>query len=177
MTKIRPQYRVLYTDDNGKVTLWTPLKNVPVTAFTKRVVPEGKPHIVTHHKDLPDHRFIASWELDHTPGTLRKDRVKVNMTKAKEKAHSWRQKARDREMGPFDKIVAAQIPNEAQEAEAERVKIRQKYADMQTAIDAATTPEELKALLTWERDIKKLKADNEAKVKALKDKVKAKNNG
>jgi hypothetical protein len=74
--------------------------------------------------------------------------IKINMDKAKEIAHEKRRAARAKEFAPLD--IKATIPAEAVAAEAARAAIRTKYADMQTAMDAATTVEELKALLPGE---------------------------
>ena len=71
--------------------------------------------------------------------------INVNMTKAKAIAHEQRRQARSAEFAPLD--IKATIPAEAESAEAERQVIRDKYAAMQTAMDAAATPEELKELL------------------------------
>jgi len=74
--------------------------------------------------------------------------IKINMDKAKEIAHEKRRAARAEEFAPHDEVIAKQIPGvSAEEAEAARQAIRTKYADMQTAMDAATTADELKALL------------------------------
>ena len=71
--------------------------------------------------------------------------ITVDMTKAKAIAHEKRRAARDKEFAPLD--IKATIPSEAEAAEAARQVVRDKYATMQTAMDAATTPEELKELL------------------------------
>jgi hypothetical protein len=71
--------------------------------------------------------------------------MKINMNKAKEIAHEHRRAARAEEFKPWD--VKATIPAEQASAEAERQKIRDKYAALQAEMDAATTIEELKALL------------------------------
>jgi len=47
-------------------------------------------------------------------------------------------------MKPWDEIVAAQIPGEVEYAEAQRVKLREKYARLQEQIDAAQTLDQLK---------------------------------
>ena len=74
--------------------------------------------------------------------------IKINLDKAKEMAHGWRRAAREKEFEPLDSIIAKQIPGKsAQEAEAERQKIRNKYTNMQVDIDAAKTPEEIKSAL------------------------------
>lgn len=69
----------------------------------------------------------------------------VNIDKAKQIGHDMRRAARAKEFAPLD--IKATIPTEAAAAEAERQKIRDKYALMQTAIDAAATPEAIKAAL------------------------------
>jgi hypothetical protein len=69
----------------------------------------------------------------------------VNIEKAKIIAHDARRAARAAEFAPLD--VKATIPSEAAAAEAARQAIRDKYAAMQTQMDAAQTPEQLKALM------------------------------
>jgi hypothetical protein len=74
--------------------------------------------------------------------------ISINMTKAKEIAHTARRAARAAEFEPHDAIIMKQIPGvDAAAAEAARQAIRDKYATIQTNIDAATTPEEIKAAL------------------------------
>lgn len=74
--------------------------------------------------------------------------IRINVDKAKAIAHDMRRQARAAEFAPHDKIIAAQIPGtDAAEAEAARAAIRAKYAAIQDAIDAAATPEEIKAAL------------------------------
>ena len=74
--------------------------------------------------------------------------IRINVDKAKAIAHDMRRQARAAEFAPHDKVIAAQIPGaDAAAAEAARAAIRAKYADMQTAIDAAATPDEIKAAL------------------------------
>jgi hypothetical protein len=71
--------------------------------------------------------------------------ISINMTKAKEIAHTARRAARAAEFAPLD--VKATIPSEAVAAETARQAVRGKYATMQTAIDAATTTDQLKAAM------------------------------
>ena len=74
--------------------------------------------------------------------------ITVNIDKAKAIAHNKRREARSAEFEPLDSIIAKQIPGTtAQEAEAQRQMIREKYADMQTAINAASTVDEIKAAM------------------------------
>jgi hypothetical protein len=74
--------------------------------------------------------------------------ITVNMTKAKAIAHEARRAARAEEFKPHDEVIMKQIPGvDAQQAEAARQAIREKYATLQAQMDAAQTPEQLKALL------------------------------
>ena len=69
----------------------------------------------------------------------------INVTKAKVIAHNKRREARSAEFAPLD--IKATIPSEATAAEAARAAIRAKYATMQTAIDAASTVDQIKAAM------------------------------
>ena len=71
--------------------------------------------------------------------------IVIDINKAKAIAHDKRRAARAEEFKPWD--VKATIPSEQVAAEAERQKIRDKYAILQDQIDAAQTAEELKALI------------------------------
>ena len=71
--------------------------------------------------------------------------IVINIDKAKQIAHEKRRLARSEEFAPLD--IKATIPSEAASAEAARQIIRDKYAAMQTQMDAAATTDELKALL------------------------------
>ena len=71
--------------------------------------------------------------------------ITINITKAKTIAHDKRRDARSAEFAPLD--IKATIPSEATAAEAARQVVRDKYAAMQTAIDAASTVDEIKAAM------------------------------
>lgn len=74
--------------------------------------------------------------------------IVINMDKAKTIGHIRRREARAEEFKPYDEVIMKQIPgNDAAVAEAARAAIRTKYAEMQNQIDAATTPDEIKAAL------------------------------
>jgi hypothetical protein len=74
--------------------------------------------------------------------------ITINLDKAKNIAHDKRRAARSAEFAPLD--IKATIPAEAQAAEAARQVIRDKYATMQTAIDDATTVEQIKSAMPQE---------------------------
>ena len=71
--------------------------------------------------------------------------ITINIDKAKEIAHDKRRQARSAEFAPLD--IKATIPSEATAAEAARAALRAKYTTMQTAIDVATTTEQIKAVM------------------------------
>ena len=71
--------------------------------------------------------------------------ITININKAKTIAHDARRTARSAEFAPLD--IKATIPSEATAAEAARQAVRDKYATMQAAIDAATTTDEIKAAM------------------------------
>jgi hypothetical protein len=74
--------------------------------------------------------------------------IKINIDKAKAIGHDIRRAARAEEFKPHDEVIMKQIPGvDAQAAEAARQAIRDKYAVIQAQIDAAATPEEIKAVL------------------------------
>jgi hypothetical protein len=71
--------------------------------------------------------------------------ITININKAKNIAHDARRTARSAEFAPLD--IKATIPSEATAAEAARQAVRDKYTTMQTAIDAATTTDAIKAAM------------------------------
>lgn len=74
--------------------------------------------------------------------------IRINIDKAKAVAHDMRRAKRAEEFAPHDEVIAKRIPGTAEaDAEAARQAIREKYATMQTAIDGATTPDEIKEAL------------------------------
>ena len=71
--------------------------------------------------------------------------ITINIDKAKAITHDKRRAARSAEFAPLD--VKATIPSEAATAEAARAAIRTKYADIQTAVDAAADVAALKGIV------------------------------
>lgn len=72
--------------------------------------------------------------------------IKINIDKAKTIGHDMRRAARAEEFKPYDEAIAKQIPGN-DGAETARQAIREKYAAIQADIDAAATPDEIKAAL------------------------------
>jgi hypothetical protein len=88
-----------------------------------------------------DRTFRGAWVLGDCC-------VEHDLDKCKEIGHDKRRAARAEEFQPYDEVIAKQIPGvDAAEAEAARQAIRDKYTDVQANIDAAETPDEIKAAL------------------------------
>jgi hypothetical protein len=71
--------------------------------------------------------------------------ITINIDKAKNIAHDKRRAARSAEFVPLD--IKATIPSEAAAAEAARQAVRDKYATIQTDINAASSVQELKLIV------------------------------
>jgi D-serine deaminase-like pyridoxal phosphate-dependent protein len=74
--------------------------------------------------------------------------ITVNLEKAKIIAHTNRRQIRAKNFEPYDLLISKQIPGkELEEAELKRQSIRDKDAEIQIEIDAATDVDKLKSLL------------------------------
>ena len=132
--------RLTYTNENGALCIVTPVDpSLTLEEVAKRSVPESVPHEVVNASDVPtDRTFRDAWKADG-------GKIKTDLPKAKLIAHGKRRRARTLEMGPWD--LKATIPSEADAAEAERGKLRKKYADVQTSMNAAKSEKKLKELV------------------------------
>ena len=72
--------------------------------------------------------------------------IRIDISKAKEIAHEKRRVARALELAQLD--IQATIPAMAEQAEAKRAEIRNKYADLQTQINEANSVDALKDIIT-----------------------------
>ena len=134
---------IIYPTDNDGVAIVIPATECGLTIeeIASKDVPAGKPYKIVGIGVVPsDGTFRNAWEYGES--------VTINLDKAKAIGHDMRRAARAEEFAPYDKIIAAQIPGQsAADAEAARAAIRAKYAIMQTAIDAAASPDEIKSAL------------------------------
>lgn len=74
--------------------------------------------------------------------------IVINIDKAKAIGHDIRREKRADEFKPYDEIIAKQIPGaDSVAAEEARQSIRQKYNEIQIAIDNSATPEDIKQAL------------------------------
>jgi hypothetical protein len=73
--------------------------------------------------------------------------IKINLNKAKDITHAVRREARSQEFAPYDEVIMKQIPGkDSDTAEAERAKIREKYAQIQEQIESCSDDNELKQI-------------------------------
>ena len=131
--------RIIYANDSGGVSVIVPTGSVELAL---KDVPPGVPYEIVSADDIPSDRFFRNaWIADGAA-------VAVDLGKAKDIGHDIRRTMRSEEFQPFDEIIAKQIPGaDAIAAEAARAEIRDKYADVQDAINAAETPDSIKLAL------------------------------
>ena len=131
--------RIIFQNDSGGVSVIIPTGSVELAL---KDVPEGVPYEIVDAADIPSDRFFRNaWVADGAA-------VAVDLGKAKDIGHNIRRTMRAEEFQPFDEIIAKQIPGaDAAEAEAARAEIRDKYAEVQDAINAAETTDSIKLAL------------------------------
>ena len=135
------QKRIVYPTLDGGVAIIIPAPECGLTIeeIAAKDVPAGVEFEIVAVETIPsDRTFRGAWEKQGAA-------VVHNLAKCKEIGHEKRRAARAAEFAPLD--VEATIPAKAQQAEAARQAIRDKYAAMQTQVDAAKSPEEIKAAL------------------------------
>lgn len=74
--------------------------------------------------------------------------ITINLDKAKQIGHDIRRQKRAEEFAPLDEKIMKQIPGvDVASVELQRQAVRDKYAQVQSAIETAQAPEEIKAAL------------------------------
>jgi len=131
--------RVIYPTDDGGVAVVVPAPDATLEQVLK-AVPAGKPYKVVSVDDVPsDRTFRNAW------GEENRMSITINIVKAKSISHDKRRAARAAEFAPLD--IKATIPAEAAAAETARQAVREKYATIQTQIDAAADVGALKTIV------------------------------
>jgi hypothetical protein len=134
--------RIIFQNAEGGVSVIIPTGELPIEEVAAKDVPEGVPYEIVEDDAIPSDRFFrGAWVANGAA-------VDVDLDKAKDIGHDIRRTKREAEFAPFDAIIMKQIPgNSAVEAEASRQEIRDKYAAIQTEIDAAEDPDQIKTAL------------------------------
>ena len=133
---------IIYTNDEGGLSVVHPSGEVPIDQLVAAVVPPGTDYSIIDKAALPSDRlFRNAW-------TKVGSQVVEDLTKSQALAHEIRRKKREEEFKPYDEVIVKQIPGvDHDAAEAARAKIRDRYKFMQTVIDASTDVDTLRAIL------------------------------
>ena len=134
--------KIIYQNKEGSISIIHPTGELSIEEVAAKDVPEGVAYEIVEDDAIPADRFFRNaWVANGAA-------VEVDLDQAKSIGHDIRRTQRAEEFAPFDNIIAKQIPGlDASEAEASRQAIRDKYAQVQAAINAASDPEEIKAAL------------------------------
>lgn len=133
--------RIIYQNESGGVSIIIPAPGYTILEAQK-AVPEGISCEIKNKEDIPsDRTFRNAWEKSGSE-------ILHNMNKVKNIAHEKRRNKREQLFAPYDDIIMKQIPGKnLTEAENARVSIRNQDASVQSQIDAASTPEQVKIVL------------------------------
>lgn len=134
--------KIIYQNQEGGVSVIHPTGELSIEEVAAKDVPEGVAYEIVEDDAIPsDRTFRNAWVLGDCC-------IEHDLDRCRAIAHDRRRAARAEEFAPHDEVIMKQIPGaDADAAEAARQEIRDKYAAVQDAIDAAATPEDIKAAL------------------------------
>ena len=134
--------RIIYSNAEGGVSVIVPTGELPIEAVAAKDVPAGLAYEIVTTDDVPsDRTFRGAWVMGDCC-------IDHDIDKCKAIGHDKRRALRAEEFAPLDEVIMKQIPGvNAVAAEEARQVIRDKYAEVQDAIDAAETPDAIKAAL------------------------------
>jgi hypothetical protein len=131
--------KIIYQTPEGGVAVIIPAESVEAAL---KDVPAGVDYEIVPEEAIPGDRFFRNaWVKGDCC-------VDLDLDKCKAVGHDIRRQKRAEEFKPFDEVIAKQIPGkDSAQAEEARQAIRDKYTEVQDAIDAASTPDDIKAAL------------------------------
>jgi hypothetical protein len=134
--------KIIYQNSEGGVSVIHPTGELSIEEVAAKDVPEGVAYEIVEDDAIPsDRTFRNAWVMGDCC-------IKHDLDKCKALGHDMRRAKRAEEFAPHDEVIMKQIPGaDAEAAEAARQEIRDKYAAIQDAINAAATPEDIKAAL------------------------------
>jgi hypothetical protein len=134
--------RIIFQNESGGVSVIIPTGELPIEKSRLRMSPKVSPTKSSRPtKCQADRFFRGAWVTGDCC-------IDVDLDKCKAIGHDKRRAARAEEFKPYDEVIAKQIPGvDAAEAEAARQAIRDKYAAVQDAVNAAKTPDAIKVAL------------------------------
>lgn len=133
--------RIIYTDAQGNLCFVIPLEG-SIADVVANDLPAGVDYVVVDESEIPaDRTFRGAWARSGNS-------VVHDLDKCKAIGHDIRRRKREEEFVPHDEVIMRQIPGtDLTTIESARQAIRDKYAAVQTDIDNATSPEQIKAIL------------------------------
>lgn len=134
--------KIIYQNQEGGVSVIHPTGELSIEEVAAKDVPHGVLYDIVEDDAIPsDRTFRNAWVMGDCC-------IEHDLDKCKALGHDLRRAKRAEEFAPHDEVIMKQIPGaDAEAAEAARQEIRDKYAAIQDAIDAAATPEDIKAAL------------------------------
>ena len=134
--------KIIYQNESGGVSVIHPTGELSIEETAAKDVPHGVLYEIVEDDAIPsDRTFRNAWVLGDCC-------IEHDLEKCKALGHDMRRAKRAEEFAPHDEVIMKQIPGaDAEAAEAARQEIRDKYAAIQDAIDGATSPEDIKAVL------------------------------
>jgi len=134
--------RIIYQNESGGVSVIIPTGELSIEEVAAKDVPQGVAYEIVEDDAIPADRFFRNaWVANGAA-------VEIDLDQAKEIGHTIRRQQRAEEFKPHDEVIMKQIPGaDAVAAEATRQEIRNKYAQVQEQINAAATPDDIKAAL------------------------------
>jgi hypothetical protein len=134
--------RIIYSNTDGTVAVIVPTGELSIDAVAAKDVPAGLAYEIVSVDEVPSERYFrGAWVMGDCC-------IDHDLDKCKAIGHDKRRALRAEEFAPLDEVIAKQIPGvDAIAAEEARQVIRDKYAEVQDAIDVAETPDEIKAAL------------------------------
>jgi hypothetical protein len=134
--------RIIYQSETGGVSIIIPTGELSIEEVAAKDVPEGVAYEIVDVDAIPaDRTFRGAWVMGDCC-------IEHDLDKCKALGHDLRRAARAEEFAPYDDVIAKQIPGaDATAAEEARQEIRERYAAMQEAINAAANPDAIKAAL------------------------------
>ena len=137
--------RIVYTNQDGSVSVVIPSGEVPIETIMTKDVPANAINArqITTDELPQDRLFRGAWD-DSNPEEF----IGINLSKAKEIAHTIRRAKREEEFKPLDEVIMKQIPGtHTVTAEESRAEIRNRYTQIQNDIDSTTDETSLRSTL------------------------------
>ena len=134
--------KIIDQNSEGGISVIIPTGELSIEEVAAKDVPEGVAYEIVEDDAIPSDRYFRNaWVANGAA-------VEVDLDQAKSIGHDIRRQQRAEEFKPYDEVIMKQIPGaDATAAEEARQEIRDKYAQVQEQIDAAATPDDIKAAL------------------------------